>query len=319
MIDNIWLVLPKSKELVSPYDLYESSRLIRAAEPFTVSVINTVVAKDLDGFLRGKNDLLILSKSSLGEQPLVDRIHFYEEEIPKGKPIQNIFADTVYVAEDYSGLDRLWLELNILEIDTDTGERKAAVKAFQTLAVTAGAVFPVFVPHAFAASAVVTVVEKLFSALERDKNVIKVPFALFPGEPRPGKAPFQAGTYVAFSQPQDASKFKLESSGLLSVNGKPPADVSYAVFNISPQKQVSPSFVTNQKIATLLTQLKTSPGDTIRNSLDFLNDTLTAYSDFTKLKRFLQLKGKKDLTDDEKTLMDQISKLESLKPFLPKD
>src|SRR5262245_22946024 len=102
MFDNVWLVLPESKDLVSPYELYEPSRVILTAQPFTVTMVTMVVAQDLDGFLRGKNDILILTRSSLGEQPFVEHIHFYEEEIPKGKPINNLFADTVFITDDYS-------------------------------------------------------------------------------------------------------------------------------------------------------------------------------------------------------------------------
>ena len=141
MYNNIWLVLPQTKELVSPYEIYEKSKRIESAQAFTVSMVTVVVAKDLDGILRGKNDILVLTKSSLGNQPFVERIHYYEQEVPKGRPICNMFADNVFVTDDYNGNDRLWLELNVLEIDTDTGERKAGIKAFQSLAAMAGAVF----------------------------------------------------------------------------------------------------------------------------------------------------------------------------------
>ena len=133
MEDTIWFVLPKTKELVSPYELTSESKVIEAAQPFTVSMVTVVVSEDLDGIFRGRNDILVLTKSSLGEQPFVERIHYYEEEVPKGKPIRNMFADNVFVTDDYNGIDRLWLELNVVEVDTDTGERKAAIKAFQSL------------------------------------------------------------------------------------------------------------------------------------------------------------------------------------------
>ncbi len=34
MFDNMWLIFPGSKELVSPYALYPESKLIEAARPF---------------------------------------------------------------------------------------------------------------------------------------------------------------------------------------------------------------------------------------------------------------------------------------------
>lgn len=318
MEDTIWFVLPKTKELVSPYELTPESKVIEAAQPFTVSMVTVVVSEDLDGIFRGRNDILVLTKSSLGEQPFVERIHYYEEEVPKGKPIRNMFADNVFVTDDYNGIDRLWLELNVVEVDTDTGERKAAIKAFQSLATTAGAVFPVVVPYAFAASVAVGVVEKLVSALERDTNVVKVKFALHPGAPRPGKAPLQSGTYVVFAQSQDPSKYKLQPNGLIT-SGNKPSEMSYAIFNLSPIKQVSPKLVISQKVATLLTQMKNRNTNSAVGTLEFLNKTLIQYDNFGKLNRYLELKDKESLTDKEKSLMNELAKIEALKPFIPKD
>jgi hypothetical protein len=317
MNDSVWFVPLKTEELVSPYERHAGAAAIESAQPFTVSLVTVVVAEDLDGFLRGRNDVLVLTRSSLGEQPLVERVHFYEEEVPKGKPIRNILANTVFLTDDYNGKDRLWLELNVIEVDTDTGERKAAVQAFQSLAVTAGAVFPALVPYSFGASAVIGVVEKLVGALEKDTDVVKVPFGLYPGEPQPGRAPMQAGTYVVFAQPQDPGQYKLHANGLLTSSDKP-SDVSYAVFNLTPAKEVSPKYVVKQKVATLLTQLRTGNPNSPLPTLDFLTETLNQYTNFTKLDRYLKLKAKGELTDQESTLMREIEQNEALKPFLPK-
>lgn len=317
MKDNVWFVLPKTKELVSPYELQFKSKAIEAAQPFTASMVNVVVADDLDGIIRGKNDILVLTKSSLGEKPFVERIHYYEEEVPKGRPIRNIFADNVFVTDDYNGMDRLWIELNVIEVDTDTGERKAAIQEFQSLASTTGAVFPVTIPYAFIASAALDVIEKLTSAFEKDTNVVKVPFALHPGDPRPGKAPLQSGTYIAFARRQNPSKYELQPNGLLTAGNKK-SKVSYAVFNISPVKQVCQKFLMNQKIATLLTQMKNGNNNSVTGTLEFLSDTLAKYSNFKKLNRYLDLKTKEALTEKEKTLVKEIETIAELKPFLPK-
>jgi len=317
MKDTVWFVQPKSKELVTPYELHQGSDRILAAQPFTVSMVAAVVAEDLDGIFRGKNDILVLTKSSMGEQPLVERIHFFEGEVPKGHPIRHMLAENVFVSDDYNGIDKLWLELNVVEVDTDTGERKAALRAFQVLASTAGAVFPAMLPYAFGASAAVGIIEKLISALEKNKHVVKVPFALYPGDPRPGKPPLQKGTYVCFAQPQDPSGFRLHSSGLLS-SGDEPSEVSYSVFDIAPVKQLSPKFVISQKVATLLTQMQKGNQNSAIATIDFLSDTLSQYSNFKKLNRYLELKEKQNPTDEERTLMSEIEKVEILKPFLPK-
>jgi hypothetical protein len=229
-----------------------------------------------------------------------------------------MFADTVFITDDYDGISRLWLELLVVEVDTESGERKAAVQAFQSLAAKAGAVFPVMLPYAFAASAVTGVLEKLVAALEQDKNVIKVPFSLYPGKPRPGKAPLQEGAYVAFAHPEDPAEYRLHSNGLLT-SGNGPSAVSYAVFDVSPTEEPSPRYVVSQKVATLLTQMKKGNPASAMSTIDFLDDTLTQYSNFRKLERYLELKNKKGArTGEEKALMEHLAGVDALKPFLPK-
>lgn len=316
MFNTYYLVEKETGKLVSPYKYYDWTSPIPAAQPFSASVVSTVVAEDLDGVFRGKNDILILTRSSLGQQPLVERVHFFEKEIEKGQPITNLFSNNAFVSDDYNGNDRLWLELNIMEIDTDMGERKAATSAFQSLAATAGAVFPAIVPYAFATSSVVGLVEKLVSTLERDKNVIKIPVSFYPGKQRRGYTPFQEGAYVVFAKPQKADELRLDDSGLLQSDSDI-SDLSYAVFDVIAEKRVSPDFVIGQKLATLLTQIRDGNGNAAKGSIEFLTETLAAYSNFRKLERYLDLKDKEDRTDEENKLMDNIKDIEVLKPFIP--
>lgn len=319
MIDNIWLVLPNKEELFSPYGLYETSKRIPAAQPFSVTMTNAVVAQDLDGIFRGKNDILLLSKSSMGTQPEVERVHYYEEEVEAGKPLKNLLANSVFVTEDYNGKDRLWLEMNVLEIDSDTGERKGAIQAFRSLASTAGAVFPAIVPYAFGVSAAVSVVEKLISALEKDEQVVKVPLSLHADEPGPGRAPLQVGSFIAFSQPVDPEEYRLDKNGnVYQRSNNKPSDVSYCVFTVLPEKEVAPEYVLSQKVATLLTQINNGNKNSALGTIAFLQDTLTQYSYFKKLQRYRDLTKKKNPTDEEKALTDEIGGIDVLQDFLPK-
>ena len=133
MKDKLWFVAPKTKDLTSAYEEHPATKRVVAAEAFTVSLRTVMVAQDMDGFLRGDNDVLVLSAASLGEKPAVQRVHYYEEELPAGTVLKDFIAETMYVCDDYSGTDRLWMELNIVEVDTDTGERKALLSASRIL------------------------------------------------------------------------------------------------------------------------------------------------------------------------------------------
>lgn len=319
MKEKTWHVNPTTKGLVSAYDIQPYARQLVAAQPFTVSLKTVMVADDLDGWPRGNNDLLLTTCSSLGEAPKVQRVHFYAEEIKPKTVLKNFFAETVFVCADYSATDRLWLEVRVLEIDTDTGERKALANAFSKLAAIVGCVFPVAMPYAALASGVGTAVEKLLSALEKNVSAIECPIALYPPDRPDAGMPLQSGTFVVFSQEVDGSDYRFEPGLTVSrVDGKE-VDVAYAMFTVEAVKSVSPKWVISQKVATLLTQMQQGNDNSAAGTIDFLSDTLQQYSNFKDLQRYADLwsKDPAQRTEEEKQLMEQIARRDELKEFLP--
>jgi hypothetical protein len=278
-----------------------------------------MVADDLDGWPRGNNDLLLTTSSSLGEAPKVQRVHYYAEEIKAKTVLKNFFAETMFVCEDYSATDKLWLELRVLEIDTDTGERKALNNSFSKLAATAGAVFPVAMPYAALASGVATAIEKLVSALEENKSAIECPLALYPPDRPDAGMPLQTGTFVVFSQEVDGTEYQFEPAQTIKRADGKEVNIAYAIFTIEAVKRVSPKWVISQKVATLLTQIEQGNDNSAAGTIDFLSDTLQQYSNYKDLVRYSELKSNAaNLTEEEKQLMEQIAKRAELKPFLPK-
>lgn len=60
--------------------------------------------------------------------------------------------------------------------------------------------------------------------------------------------------------------------------------------------------------------------NTTTSTLDFLTDTLEAYTNYKKLLRYMELKDKgSDATKREKELMKAIARIDDIKPFLPED
>lgn len=304
---KVWLALPDRKYLTSPYRLYKDSRPIEAVEPFTISLVSCRIAEDLDGFLRGGNDILIASKSAIGSNPPVERIHFYGKDIPAGEMISNLFANNVLIVDEYTAKERLWLEINIIEVDTDDGERMATITALQSLVKRTGAAFPVLAPYAYPFSRVISAINKIFSKLERNQEVIRVPFSLFPsGQITRGRAPLQVGVYVVFPEPQYGNAFKMDDSGVLWTTEDRQADVTYASFAVVPGRSVSTEYLRNQKLATLLTQIRADNDNSDRSTFDFLQDTLQDYQNFRMLERYKALQNKLNRSEAETTRMEEI-------------
>ena len=86
---ELWYVPDGFGDLASP-SLKTDEHTIKGAMPFTLLLRNAVVSEDLDGWFRGDNDIMIHTSASLGSRPAVRRVHYYEEEVPKGTNIDAI-------------------------------------------------------------------------------------------------------------------------------------------------------------------------------------------------------------------------------------
>ena len=148
--DTVWFVPFGTEGLISPYDDHPGTIPLAAAQPFTVSLRTVVVDEKPHSFfgdLLHHHDVLILSSTTLGSKPALQRVHYYEHDLPIGRVLNNFISDAMYVCEDYSGTDHLWTELRIVNVGTDPAERDALIHTFSGLAGEAGAVFPVALPY----------------------------------------------------------------------------------------------------------------------------------------------------------------------------
>jgi hypothetical protein len=339
MEDTIWYVpFGSDGHLQSPFDVVADAKIV-AAQPFTVSLQTVHLAHGhrkslLDRLLHHGRDLVILSNSALGAKPMVQRIHYYAHNVDPSVPtaVHDLLAGNIYICDDYSGKEHLYVELHAMMIDT--GEQHAAtVNAFRSLASTVGSVYPIALPYTALASGVIDAVDKLTGGgKEQALEPLLCPLELRPPDTKDAKT-LQLGRYIVFpnqednmpSRGLDGSKYKLEENDQLTggPDGGHAEDLSYAVFRIDPADEAALDMdtVVAQRVATLLTGLKNDAQgvatDPIQTSLGFLTDTMQAYTNFTDLQRYLELKQKTTRTPAEETLMAQLANRPELKPFLP--
>ncbi|MBE3560497.1 MAG: hypothetical protein IMW89_14930 [Ktedonobacteraceae bacterium] len=337
---TLWYVAPDEAagKLSSPYMTCADGNdphAIIAAQPFTVSLKAICVAEDhhrtLFEGLFPQDGVLILSSNSLGTKPAVQRVHYYQEHLPRATLIDSFLSDTVYLCDDYSGHERLWLEFHIMAVGVPQEERDTLVNKFTSLAETAGSIFPVALPYSFIASTVVKSVEQLLNATQQAKHLLSRRVAFYPHHPRtPTDAGasgspdhntpiLRCGTYIIFAEAVDGNAYTLQADNSIT----PVPDVSYLVFMIDRESIPSPDWVTSQRVAMLLTQINQGNANSEQAPIVFLNNTLTGYSNFSKLQRYLELWQKKQgdensLTAAEKALMLRIASIAEIQPFLPK-
>jgi hypothetical protein len=313
---KLWYVPFKSAELEPSSQVYgaDGNRIL-AAQAFTIELRTVMVGPDLDRWPRGDNDVLISTTSKLGIEPKVDRVHSYREELPAQTTLESFFGRTIYLCDDYDGKSTLWMELKVLEVDQDLGDREELVNAFTQMAYTVGAVFPAALPYTAAANILAKASHNLIKVFEENKAVIECPITFY-GPGRVG-TPLQIGKYVAFSDEVDGADFELAPD--FKLNRKAGAqwtgDLSYAVFTIERVQDFPAEYIVSQRVAKLLTQLDRGNPKVIKSGFEFATETLRGYSVYKDIDRLKKLDKKSNRTPEETARLEQLR--EKLAQYLP--
>jgi len=245
--------------------------------------------------------------------------------LPIGEPIKDLLADTMYVCKDYSGTDRFWLSLQVLDVPTNPKQRDSFVQGFQGLAQQVGSIFPVALPYAMLAGAAAGAVGKFVDATSKNMPILDRHVELDPGT-RHNRVLLRAGSYVFFHADVDGSAYQLESNGTITSTAGAPESIAYAVFSIEFTDDPGPEWhdeVNAQRVATLLTGLREGESaDPGAASSAFLSETMQMYSNWKDLQRHTALYQKQQeapnaLTPQEQALMTSIAQLADLQPYLP--
>src|SRR5919202_230296 len=195
---------------------------IEAGRAFTVSLEVMRLAKRLDEpwyerVTHPHTDVLILTSSALGAQPLVERIHFYQPDIDLDKPLlaHDLLSNVIWVCDDYQEHDTFYVELQVVTLGRSDEQRRAALEGFTTLASTAGSIFPVALPFIAVGEGVLAAVNKLWNAAQqRESYRISESLKLF-GPHTPRAKTLRAGSYVVLSDALDGTQWQLAANGQL--------------------------------------------------------------------------------------------------------
>lgn len=319
--DTVWYVPFDTRDLLSACEPHPGVAPIGATQPFTVALRSVRIEANpespLHHVLHGDSDILILSSTALGTQPVVRRVHYYADHLPAKTVLDNFMAEAMYVCPDYSGHDHLWLEVRVMAVDADPKHRQDLVGKFDALASTAGSIFPVVLPYTMIATSLTTAIEKFVEATGENKAVLRCDVSLNPAGH--GYQLLRPGSYVLFDRAVVGGDYRLGDDEQLATADGSDVDVSYAVFIVDTVNAPSPEWVMSQRVATLLTQLDQGNPNADTASVGFLNDTLTLYGNFRDLQRYQELKQKDPgaLTAAEKGLMARLAQRPELQPFLP--
>ena len=229
--------------------------LANEGDPFLVTMESLLIVKKYDS--KSDNDLLVRSRLKYGDDRVVEAINFFENDVPPGAVRNNLLCEYIYSQEAYSKLNRVHLEVEVMELRGKISLNEDIDRGLKTIKNAFGIVLSSFLPFGGVAFGAMKKVNSVRS-LSKKERIFFSRLDLY-GEGGEGEARLRYGAYVFFQEPVDASNYKLHK---LQVKHAAPEDIAkpvphdYIVVKVvkSPIRVGSSEEIAlnNQKLATVL-------------------------------------------------------------------
>ncbi len=293
----------------------ELSKELVPGQQFTIAIKNAMIAKDYDWL--SDNDILITSSVCFGENSGARKIHYYKEDV---KPLVPLIAgclksENIFLCEDFTEEEnRLHINIEVFEIDRFIGRKKFLEAMTETIG-KVGACFPSLLPYTVGTDISLKLLDKVVGLFEKDK---KMPFCtnLYLEKSTKYGAILNSGIYVIFAD-NNVKKEEYSINQEFEVYRKDgnPVDVSYVVITIEPCKIKDSEFNEMEIKEKLILMLNENSNQPQKEFYEELSKLVKYSSDFKKLKRLADLKGKSNLNPEEKKRKDELE--EKFRNYLP--
>ena len=274
----------------------ESDKLVKEGEAFTISLESFYVKENYDKDTTG-NDLLVRSWVKYGNEPTAERVHFFQKDVPDEFIGENLPAEHIFSKQDHSENNRLFISLDITEIDRGLRASSSINNTISTISGSFGAVFTAILPFAGVASDLVDLLGKLRGGSKRNISVFNSSLDLYAQDSF--EYPLRYGAYVFFKEEVQAIMYRLLDLKLKPVSdqlrGQNPLH-DYVVIKVVPgiiHSGDSSELLTNQQIASVLSQLdENESNDEAKRTehFKFLQNTIKSANDMQELDYFYDLK-----------------------------
>lgn len=306
----------------SPLDLNDFSNLQRlddyfgknsefhSAEPLTVRFRGTMVLEDEEGWLKGDNDLMIVTTFQFGKEPPIQRLHYMRDDTPLGWQ-GSFFHDIVLSVREFSA-KILTLQVQVYDLD---GVSEDLISSVRTISTSTAVAFPQIAPYAGALNFTVPALLKLVDNLDNHDRIIDQRIKLEIAGPNQGFRLLQPGYFVCFRKPVSQGLKLSNDLRVLKDDNSEFKDCSYAVLSITKDFHDEAEWEIDQKTAKLIAELN-GKGQSGKTALEFLRETIDGYSNFKKLRRAKELQAKDNLSKAEQELLDELLNDQELSPYL---
>lgn len=296
----------------------------KEAQKLSITMEGAWVRDDHDGFVSGLNDIIITSKHRVGVRPIIDKIHFYQQEVPEKTWIGHFFHPLIFGSDDFreAEVQEVTLEVRVFDEDSLTEAEGNGIQTVISAGTLAAAVaFPVFAPFAGLAAGLGKTLVHLVDDLDEHDRIVEGRIRLAVNKPQgQGWDLLQPGFLVCFADEIDASSLSLGHDKKV-YGGAPTRPIlfehqSYVVVRVTRDALQAPDWLIDQRAATLLSEIENGKRTGRPGALDFVRKTFELYTAFSRAQRLRELSHAIDLTPDEELLLAELKADPDLAQFL---
>jgi len=302
----MWMgTAPSLGELQNTTGAFSEAEPIRNADPVNVRLrgLNVTGAQDIGDDI----DLVVVTEFQYANQPTVPRLHYMKSGASHGW-YSDLFQSIVFTTRDFSH-DDVTLRVHAYDrdhLDPETVDTVAGLAA--TVAPVAG--FPHLAGYAKAAQSVSKTLTGLINSINENETIVDEQVRLEPGEePDQGTDLLQPGYLVAVdgAASGESPRRLNQDTKLEDANGDVLASESYVVFEVEREHNEVEFSEEDQKAAKLAAELD-GDGESTKDPLHYLRQTLAAYDKFDRIQRAEELQRLSEqedvtLTDAERRLL----------------
>jgi hypothetical protein len=242
----------------------------------------------------------------MGTEPTIDVVHYLKERAELGW-YGDFFSPVVLSEEDFKS-DHLTLRVKVYDLDS-YDQYRATLNAL-TSVFSAGSVFPELLPYLALGEKISKAILHFANIVDSHDKIIDSRIRFTVAEEKTGQKILQTGHFVCFAERVDAESEGLyldENLRVVHEDGKEFDSMSYAVYSITDRVYTDYRRTIDQKIAKLLSELR-GKGNSGEAGIHFLRETMNGYTKYKKAKRYLELRAKDSLSENERKLMERLER-----------
>ncbi|ESA36870.1 hypothetical protein N836_04745 [Leptolyngbya sp. Heron Island J] len=239
--------------------------LAKEEDSFLVTLESLLIVEKHDR--KSNNDLLVRSRLKYGNAPVVEAINLFANDVPAGIVISNLLCEYIYGQENYSKLDRVHLEIEVMELPGKISLNGKIGKGLRVIKNTFGMVLSSLVPFGGIAY---DVIKDVNTFRKQSDRIFFSNLDLY-GVGGEGEARLRYGAYIFFKTLVDGAKFKLHKlqlKPLVADDPTRPVPHDYVVVKVVPIPiRVGSNealALKHQKVATVLSTMEGQLDDTVR-------------------------------------------------------